>query len=546
MKLRSLLLVCLALAAGSVVPDALYAQAGKESSTRRMKHSQLIAALLVSLCLLDSFTLLAATQRRAGRGNSSRPNVIYIYADDLGYGELGCYGQQKIKTPHLDRMAREGMRFTEHYTGAPVCAPARAMLMTGRHGGHSYIRGNYELGGFADALEGGQMPLAEGMMTVPKMLKNAGYATGLIGKWGLGMPNTTGDPLRQGFDYYYGYLDQKQAHNFYPTHLWENNRWDKLNNPVIDVHRRRGAAEVVEEDFGYYRGRDYAPELMTRKALAFIERHHRQPFFLYLPYTLPHVSLQAPEGYIKQYVGQFDERPYFGQQGYASTKYPLATYAAMITYLDDQVGIILQKIKDLGLDESTIVMFSSDNGATFTGGTDAKFFNSVGGLRGLKMDVYEGGIRVPFIARWPGRIPAGKTSGHISAQYDVLATLAEVTNQRLPVSTDGLSFLPELKGRPAVQKQHQYLFFEYPEKGGQVAIRMGDWKGVRIGVRKEPNAPWQLFNLRTDRNETTDVATQHPELIRQFDAIQKEAHQHPHVREWEFIDPKFPVTPAGQ
>lgn len=512
---------------------------------RQIKRSQFLAGALILLSLLGASAPRVGAQRRAGRNKLAKPNVIYIYADDLGYGELGCYGQRKIKTPHLDRMAREGMRFTQHYTGAPVCAPARAMLMTGRHGGHSYIRGNYELGGFPDALEGGQMPLPEGTFTVPKMLKNAGYATGLVGKWGLGMPNTTGDPLRQGMDYYYGYLDQKQAHNFYPTHLWENGQWDKLNNPVIDVHRPLDSAKATDEDFAYYRGRDYAPAKMTQKALTFIERHRQRPFFLYLAYTLPHVSLQAPEDYVNQYVGQFDEKPYFGQQRYASTKHPLATYAAMITYLDAQVGLVLEKIKDLGLDENTVVMFSSDNGATFTGGTNAAFFNSVGGLRGLKMDVYEGGIRVPFLARWPGVIPAGKSSEHISAQYDLLATLAELTNQTIPVDTDGISFLPELQGRSAMQKRHEYLFFEYPEKDGQVAIRMGDWKGVRTGVRKDPNAAWQLFNLRTDRNETVDVAVQHPEVIRRFEAIQKKEHQHPHIKEWEFIDPKFVVNPGN-
>lgn len=493
--------------------------------------------LVVALML---YALLAFAQ--PGKKNTifkKLPNIIYIYADDLGYGELGSYGQQKIKTPHLDRMAGEGMRFTQHYSGAPVCAPSRAMLMTGKHGGHSYIRGNYELGGFEDSTEGGQMPLPEGLFTLPKMLKQAGYTTGMSGKWGLGMAGTTGSPLNHGFDYYYSILDQKQAHNFYPTHIWENDQWDSLNNHFINVHRRLDSAKATDNDFDYYKGREYAPAKMTEKALGFIESNKQKPFFLYLPYTLPHMSLQAPDEYVKQYIGLFDEKPYYGEFGYAATKYPLSTYAAMITYLDEQVGIVMQKIKELGMDDNTIIMFSSDNGATFNAGVDTKLFNSVNGLRGLKMDLYEGGIRIPFIARWPGIIPAGKTSDLISAQFDLLATLAELTQQSIPGNTDGISFLPELKGNPALQKRHGYIYFEYPEKGGQVAIRIGDWKGIRTNVKKDPEAAWQIFNLKTDRNETTNVAGEHPELVKRFDAIQKKEHQQAHIKEWEFIDPKF-------
>ncbi|MEI8099517.1 MAG: sulfatase-like hydrolase/transferase, partial [Sediminibacterium sp.] len=219
----------------------------------------------------------------------SKPNIIYIYADDMGYGELGAYGQTKIKTPNLDRMSAEGMRFTDHYSSAPVCAPARCMLLTGKHGGHTYIHGNYELGGFADSLEGGQMPLPEGIFTVGKMMQQAGYKTAAIGKWGLGMANTTGSPIKQGFDYFYGYLDQKQAHNYYPTHLWENDHWDTLQNPVINVHKQLDSTKATLADFNYYKGKEYAPAKLTEKALAFIENNKSKPFFLYLPYTLPHL-----------------------------------------------------------------------------------------------------------------------------------------------------------------------------------------------------------------------------------------------------------------
>jgi arylsulfatase A len=484
---------------------------------------------LFFLLLLVSINNYCWSQKKKSKAS---PNIIYIYADDLGYGELGCYGQQKIKTPNLNKMAAEGMRFTQHYTSTPVCAPARAMLMTGKHGGHSYIRGNHELGGFADSAERGQMPLAAAEFTVAELLKQKGYATALIGKWGLGMNATEGSPNKQGFDYYYGYLDQKQAHNFYPTHLWENEKWDTLNQSFINVHKKLDSAKATDADFEYFKGKDYAPALMTEKALHFIDNNKSNPFFLYLPYTIPHASLQAPDDWVKQYIGQFDEKPYYGQQGYASTKYPLSTYAAMITYLDAQVGVIMEKIKQLGIDGETIILFSSDNGTTFNGGVNAKFFNSVAGLRGLKMDLYEGGIRMPFIAKWPGKIKAGSVSNLVSAQYDFFATAAELTNQKVK-NTDGISFLPELLGKK--QKTHPYLYFEYPEKGGQIAIRMGKWKAVRSNLKKNPSAPWELYNLETDSNETIDVAAQQLELLKQFDEIVKKEHQPSHLPNWDFV-----------
>jgi len=491
---------------------------------------------LLNLFLLTLSVTSAAMAQKVKPTQKKLPNIIYIYADDLGYGELGCYGQQKIKTPNLDRLAKEGIRFTQHYTGTPVCAPARAMLMTGKHAGHSAIRGNFELGTFRDDEERGQMPLPASELTVAELLKQKGYATALTGKWGMGMNNTEGTPSKQGFDYYYGYLDQKQAHNLYPSHLWENDRWDTLAQPWQDVHRKLDPATATDVDFDSFKGKEYAPVKMTEKALAFIERSKGGPFFLYMPYTIPHVSLQAPDAYVQQYVGQFDEKPYYGEKGYASTKYPLSTYAAMVTFLDDQVGIILDKLKALGLDENTIVMFSSDNGATFNGGVNAQFFNSVAGLRGLKMDVYEGGIREPFIARWPGKIKPGRVTDHISAQYDLLATLAELTGQPAP-PTDGISFLPELLGQTNRQPKHPYLYFEYPEKGGQIAIRMGDWKAVKTDLRKNPGNPWQLFNLRTDRSETTDIAAKHPEMLKKFNEIVRKEHQEPTNPAWQFVLP---------
>lgn len=468
----------------------------------------------------------------------SKPNIIYIYADDLGYGELGTYGQTKIKTPNLDKMAKEGMRFTRHYSGSPVCAPSRSILMTGKHSGHSYIRGNYELGGFADSLEGGQMPLHEGAYTIPKMLKERGYYTGLVGKWGMGVVGTSGSPLNHGFDYYFGYLDQKQAHNFYPTHLWENDKWYTLNNHVFNIHSSIDPKTATDSDFEQFRGKEYAPAILTEKALEFINKHKEKPFFLYLPYTLPHLALQAPEEYVKKYIGQFNEQPYYGENGYSPSKYPKSTYAAMISFLDDQVGMIMKKIKDLGLDENTIIMFSSDNGATFSAGVDTRYFNSTAGLRGLKMEVYEGGIRVPFIARWPGKIKPNSISNHVSAQYDIMPTLAELTGGK-HIKSDGISLLPELTGRKSEQPKHKFLYFEYPENGGQIAVHSGNWKGVRMNVRKNPAAPWELYNLMEDPGEQNNLASSNPAIVAEMKEIAKREHTHPHILDWEFIDPKI-------
>jgi arylsulfatase A len=490
---------------------------------------------VVPAILLTGWLFLAFKSYKA---IPSPPNIIYIYADDLGYAELGCYGQQKIRTPNLDKLAREGIRFTQHYTSMPVCAPARCMLLTGKHSGHSYIRGNYEMGGFPDSLEGGQMPLYPGAFTIGRMLQQQGYKTACIGKWGLGMANTTGNPNEQGFDYFYGYLDQKQAHNYYPTHLWENGKPDRLNNPVIDVHRKLAAAKATPEAFAYYRGKDYAIDKMAQKAQAFVRQNKNGPFFLYLPFTVPHASLQAPESAIKEYIGKLDDTPYLGQQGYASTPYPRATYAAMITYMDAQIGQLMQLLKDLSIDDNTLVMFSSDNGATFNGGVEAAFFKSVGNLRGLKMDVYEGGIREPMLARWPGKIQAGQTTSHISVQYDVLATLAELAGFKQLFTTDGISFLPALLGQTASQKQHPFLYWEYPEKGGQLAVRMGNWKAIKTNVRKYRTGPWELYDLGKDASETINLAAQHPDVIRQADAIVAREHIPTHINEWEIVAPK--------
>ena len=508
--------------------------------------------LFISSLLLGGCTLNQPQSDITGR-RDKRPNIIYIYADDLGYGETGPYGQQKIKTPNLDKMAAEGMRFTQHYTSVPVCAPARCALMTGKHMGHSYIRGNRELGLFSDDAERGQWPLAEGTVTIGTLLQQAGYITGAIGKWGLGVTGNSGHPNKQGFDYFYGYLDQKQAHNYYPTHLWENTQWDTLDNSYIYVHAPRTKNKKPDADgikdfdkshlepgdpgfFEAYKGEEYAIDAMAEKAENFLRTHKDSAFFLYLPFTIPHISLQVPDSALQQYLGKFNESPYLGQAGYTPHETPLSAYAAMITYLDSQVGNIFSLLQQLGLDENTIVMFSSDNGPTFNGGVNAEFFNSAGGLRGLKMDVYEGGIRVPMLARWPGKIKAGSTTDHPSAQYDVLATITELTGIQTPEDTDGISFLPTLLGRDSEQQAHDFLYFEYHAKGGQLAIRMGKWKGVRTGLEEDPGKPWELYDLEADKFEKTNVADSHPDIVAQLDEIAKREHASSIWENWNFMD----------
>lgn len=485
---------------------------------------------------ISLFTMFSIGGVSYGQGVQNKPNIILIYADDLGYAETEPYGQQQIKTPHISALANAGMRFTNHYSSSPVCAPSRCMLMTGKHSGQAYIRGNYGLGGDTDSLEAGQMPLPEGTQTIAKMLQQAGYKTGAIGKWGLGMHDNSGNPNKQGFDYFFGYLDQKQAHNYYPSHLWENDERYLLDNPWKFMHQPLDPKIASQKDFDFFKGKDYAPEAMTGKALEFIAHNQAEPFFLYLPYTLPHVSLQVPDAYLKPYLTEFNDKPYYGQDGYASHQHPRAAYAAMISYLDEQVGKIVAQVKALGLEENTLILFSSDNGAAFNGGVDYTFFNSVGGLRGLKMDVFEGGIRVPFLAKWPNKIAANSKTEHISAQYDLFATLADLIGVDVD-GTNGISFLPTLLNRETQQK-HAFLYFEYPEKGGQLAVRMGDWKGVKLNLKKDPNAKWKLFHLGEDPYEKIDLSSQHPEILKKLDQIVQREHKPAHILEWEIINNK--------
>ena len=433
--------------------------------------------------------------QRLGRGAVGRkPNIIFILADDLGYGDLGCYGQQAIQTPNLDRMASEGMIFTNHYAGSTVCAPSRCCLMTGKHTGHAHIRGN------------ARVPLRPGDVTVAELLQQAGYTTGIIGKWGLGEPETTGIPNRQGFDYWFGYLNQRHAHNYYPEYLWRNEEKVMLDNEVRPVNPPGGVATKRVQ---------YSHDLFAIEALSFVERHHEDPFFLYLAFTIPHANNEAKgEGMeVPSHVPYTDE----------SWPDPQKGHAAMITRMDSDIGRLFEKLKALGIDDDTLVLFSSDNGPHKEGGGDPAFFNSSGPLRGYKRALYEGGIRVPLIARWPGKIEAGSGTDHISAFWDFLPTCCDLAGVVPPEDINGLSMLPTLLGQPGKQRQHRFLYWEFHEQGKKQAVRIGDWKGVRLNVAKEPDGPIELYHLEFDPGETTDLAAEHPEIVARMADIMRTA-----------------------
>ena len=464
------------------------------------------------------------------------PSILFILADDLGYGEVGCYGQTKIRTPNLDRLAAEGMRFTQHYSGSPVCASSRCVLLTGKHTGNAYVRDNHEVGGWGPNEPEGQLPLPEGTVTIGSLLQSAGYRTGCIGKWGLGGPESTGHPNRQGFDFYYGYLCQRVAHNYYPTHLWRNENKEILaGNEYFRAHQRFPEDANPEDPAEYerYSGEVYSQDPMAEEALRFIRENRDRPFFLFVPFLVPHVAIQVPQDSLDEYVGAFPETPYLGDKGYLPHPTPRAGYAAMITRMDREIGRMLDLLTELGLDEDTLVVFSSDNGPTFNGGTDSDFFNSAGPLRGMKTWLYEGGIRVPMVARWKGRIAPGSVTDHVSAFQDVLPTLAEVAGLDSPPDIDGISMMPTLLGKGR-QRQHEWLYFEFHGRKSQ-AVRLGDWKGIRTGLAKNPNAPIELYDLSSDVAESTDIAGLQPDVVARISDIM--ATRTPsHLDKWNFAE----------
>ena len=427
-----------------------------------------------------------------------KPNIIYILADDLGYGDLGCYGQQQIQTPNLDRIAAEGLRFTDHYAGSTVCAPSRCSLMTGFHSGHSLIRGN------------ATVPLRPQDTTLAAILKSAGYRTACIGKWGLGEAESSGIPNQQGFDYFYGYLNQIKAHNYYPEFLWRNTDKIYLNNTVVVAER--GYAEGIGGASS--ERNDYSHDRFTGEALKFIASQSESPFFLYLAFTIPHAN---NEHWILDRHGL--EVPDYGI--YEDKDWPEAQkgHAAMISRMDNDIGALMAKLKELGLDENTVVFFSSDNGPHREGGNDPEFNDSNGPLRGIKRDLYEGGIRVPFIARWPNVISHG-VSNHISAFWDMVPTVAELAGADIPDDIDGLSLVPELLERSYEQKKHDYLYWEFHEgQASHQAIRKGNWKGIR----HDPRGALELYDLETDPGETTDLAESQSQIVKELEALLSQA-----------------------
>lgn len=490
---------------------------------------------------LSLFTPVLTAQNSA---NQTKPNIIYILADDLGYGDLGCYGQDKIKTPHIDELARHGMKFTQHYSGSPVCAPARYIFLTGQHSGHAFIRGNHEwpergdVWDYRKAVEDvrleGQYPIPNSTVTLGETLQSAGYTTALVGKWGLGAPGTEGVPNKQGFDYFYGYNCQRQAHNLYPPFLWENDQRVWLDNEIISPQTKipEGSDPYDPESYRDFIQTDYAPEKMLEAAIGFIDRHKSDPFFLYYASPIPHAPLQVPPAYYEKYIGDLGaEEPYLGDMGYFPHRYPRAAYAGMITYLDEQVGQLIDKLKAEGLYDNTLVIFTSDNGPTFNGGTQSPWFESGGPFpseRGRgKAYVYEGGIRVPFIASWPGVIEAGSKSEVISAFWDMMPTFNAIAEVKNPASIDGVNLLPVLMGTESdVDRDH--LYWEFPAYGGQQAVRMGDWKAVRQNISKG-NLEIELYNLKTDLAEQHDVAADHPDLVRKMAEIMQAEHATPIV-----------------
>ena len=466
------------------------------------------------------------------------PNFIFILADDLGYGEIGIQGQKWIETPNIDQLAQEGMILTDHYSGAPVCAPARSVLMTGLHTGNNPVRGNSEwkergeVCDFKAMFENpnleGQRPMPDSIVTVATVLKNQGYKTGMVGKWGLGAPNTSSIPNNKGFDFFYGYNCQRQAHSLYPSHLWRNQERHILNNKIVDKQRLAANLDPNDEaSYAIFNQNDYAPTLMHQEAMQFIDRNKDQKFFLYYASPLPHLPLQAPKKWVDHYRQKLGpEKPYLGNSGYYPNRTPRATYAAMISYLDEQVGEIVAKLKEIGKYKNTFIIFSSDNGPTHKDEqADIHFFNSTGifvnSKKTVKGNVNEGGIRVPTIATWPAKIKASTKSSHPSTFYDFYATVCDILNVEPPYAIDGISYYPTLIDKP--QEKHEYLYWEFPSYTGQQAIRMGSWKGFKKDLFKG-KSDLQLYDLSNDPKELNDLAAEYPEIVQKMENFMDQAH----------------------
>ena len=440
---------------------------------------------------ISSLPLLLFCGQAAAKQQSTQPNVIYILADDLGYGDLSCYGQSKFQTPNIDKLAAEGVQFMQHYTACPVSAPARCGLMTGKHTGHTAIRGNMKEIGTDGKTYDTHLPASE--FTLGELFKEKNYTTACVGKWGMGGIGTEGHPNKQGFDYFYGYLGQAHAHSYFPKFLHENSTEISLNK------------------------NEYSHDLIEEKAIKFIQNNKNKPFFLYLTFTIPHAELQIPKEYRIEYEDKFmPEKPH--TTNYTPQEKPHATFAAMVSRLDLSVGRIEKLLKELMLDENTIVIFTSDNGPHQEGGADPKFFKSSGIYRGIKRDLYEGGIRIPMIAKWTNHFPAGTKSELPTAFWDMMPTFANLINAKTPKGLDGISFLPELSGKKQTQK-HDFFYWEFHEQGGKQAVLQGDWKLIKLQVLNPQKTYFELYNIKTDPTEKENQLANFPEKVKQLSAI---------------------------
>lgn len=463
--------------------------------------------------------------QRVHADQASRPNVVFILADDLGYRELGCFGQERIMTPNIDRLARQGMRLTQHYCGNAVCAPSRCVLMTGKHPGHAFVRNN------KSTPPEGQQPIPADEVTMLEAFQSLGYATGTFGKWGLGGPGSSGEPLRQGTDRFFGYNCQAHAHSYYPSYLWSDaQRITLKNDPPVPGHASlpKGADPQDPASYDIFKGTDYAPDRINQQAIQFIHDHRDEPFFLYYPTVIPHVALHVPDEDLKPYWAKgWNDPPFTRNAGYGYTPHftPRAAYAAMITRLDRYVGNLLKTLDDLELADNTIVVFTSDNGTTHLGQeVDYKFFNSVGELRGLKGSLYEGGVRVPTVVRWPQRVPADSEHDRISGFEDWMPTLLEMANgsAAIPDGIDGISMAATLLGKQ--QPARPFLYREFAGYGGQQSVRVGKWKAIRQNLQKRGEVVTELYDLSADIGETKNLADKHPDVLQRLEKIMAQQH----------------------
>jgi arylsulfatase A-like enzyme len=446
------------------------------------------------------FTLIEAQAQK-----STKPNIIFILADDLGYGDIGCYGQQKNETPNIDKLAQQGIKFTQFYSGSTVCAPARASFLTGLHTGHTAVRGNKP---FAPE---GETPLPDSVVTFVKLLQQNGYATAAFGKWGLGFYTNSGSPLNKGFDKFYGYYSQSLAHDYFPPYLWDNHK-------KVELSVNKTSDSI------------YSASLIHSKAIEYIKQTGNKPFFLYLPYTLPHGDVIGPHDELyNYYVKKFNEPSLTGNDlktrphNISPEPQLHAQFAAMVARLDKYVGEVVAAVKEKGIADNTLIIFTSDNGPHKENGGDPEFFNSNGDYKGIKRDLYEGGIRVPYIAYWPGKIKV-TVNGLPAALWDMYPTFLQLAGITFKNKIDGISLVPSLLNT-AKQKQHEYFYWEFHENDGRQAVQWGNWKGVRLAVNKNPAAPIELYNLKKDPQELNNVAVQNPAIVKQIKSLMNKAHQ---------------------